>query len=301
MELHDAYWKNELKLKGTPLSLKGHSRSTEMTCFYVPELNLYLDAGVHSNYSADHIFITHGHGDHIQQLNGIIKSQNEERNKGTAIQIYCPQKSADLLYGFVESYFRLNACNQYMKVHKIINVNGLECKMGEPKPNFVLTIKKRNYLVDVVKCTHTVPTLGYGFSEIRKRLKDEYKGLDKSDIIALKKTGTEITHEVPVPLFCFLGDTTHAVFDNYPEVLGYPNLIVECTFLEDEEIDEARKRKHMHWQNLRPVIESHPDVFFILIHFSLRYKDREIEEFFEGKLLDNMIVWTDRQLIKKGD
>ena len=81
MDPHSAYWKQEFKLPKNGFRLKGHSRSTEMTCFYLADLGIYWDAGVHSYYACDLIGLTHGHGDHFQAINGILKSQNIERSK----------------------------------------------------------------------------------------------------------------------------------------------------------------------------------------------------------------------------
>jgi len=291
MDPHNSYWKHEFKLPKTGLRLKGHSRSTEMTCFYIPELNMYFDAGVHSYYSCDHMMITHGHGDHIQSLNGILKSQNQERSTAP-IPIYCPQEIVKMLTKYIEAFFQVNANNPYLKCQKIVNIKGMS--PGERLP---LTIKKRDYLLDAFKCTHSVPTLGYGLTELREKLKEELKGLPQSEIINLKKAGQEITHTSEVPLFCYIGDTTHVVFQENPQIFKYPNIVVECSFLDEDDEAEASKRKHMHWSNLSKIIDSNPDNFFILIHFSLRYTDYDIEKFFADKLRKNMLVWTDNKLL----
>ncbi len=292
MDPHNSYWKHEFKLPKTGFRLKGHSRSTEMTCFYIPELNIYFDAGVHSYYSCDNIMITHGHGDHIQSLNGILKSQNQERSK-EAIPVYCPQEITKMLTKYIEAFFQVNANNPYLKCHKIVNIIGVS-----PGDRVPLIIKKRNYLMDAFKCTHSVPTLGYGLTELRKKLKDELKGLSQSELIALKEAGTTIDKTIEVPLFCFLGDTTHDVFLENEKIFEYPTIVVECSFLENDDLGEASKRKHMHWSHLSKVIDQHPDNFFILIHFSLRYTDSDIERFFVDKLYKNMLVWTDNKLIQ---
>ena len=283
-----------MKLSKTGLRLKGHSRSTEMTCFYIPELCIYFDAGVHGYYSCDHIFITHGHGDHIQALNGILKSQNQERSK-KPMPIYCPNDITKMLSKYVEAYFQVNANNPYLKCHKIIAMKGVN--IGDRIP---LKIKNHNYIIDAFECAHSVPTLGYGISESREKLLDELKGKPQTDIVALKKTGVAITKTIEVPLVCYLGDTTHEVFEikSNGKIFNYPNIIVECSFLEKDELIEAQKCKHMHWDNLKPIIERHPDCHFILIHFSLRYMDSDIEKFFNGKLMKNMTVWTDNKLLE---
>ena len=236
---HSSYWKNEIKLSKTGLRLKGHSRSTEMTCFYIPDLCIYWDAGVHGYYNCDHMFITHGHGDHIQSINGILKSQKQERSK-KATPIYCPQELTKMLFKYIESFFQANANNPYLKCHKIVNMKGVN-----PGDRIPLKIKNHNYVVDAYQCCHSVPTLGYGLSETRDKLIDELVGRPTAEIVAMKKTGKIITKTTEVPLLCFLGDTTHEVFEKKEnaKILTYPNIIVECTFLEEDELIEAVNRK----------------------------------------------------------
>ena len=36
----------------------------------------------------------------------------------------------------------------------------------------------------------------------------------------------------------------------------------------------------VHWEELRPYVCAHPEVMFVLIHFSLRYTDAEVLAFF---------------------
>jgi ribonuclease Z len=67
-------------------------------------------------------------------------------------------------------------------------------------------------------------------------MKSEYKDLAKNEIINLRKNGVEISENVHLPLFAFLGDTTHKVFDMNPKLLSYPIIIIECTFLLDDHI-----------------------------------------------------------------
>ena len=139
-------------------------------------------------------------------------------------------------------------------------------------------------------------------------MKSEYKDLPRDEIIALRKKGVEITENAKHYLFAFLGDTTHRVFDMNTELLNYPVIIVECTFLYDEHLPgnherfnyhlilklDAEKSKHAHWNNLRPIIEKNKQCIFVLIHFSLRYTDQQVLDFFEKmpEKLENVVVFV---------
>ena len=58
----------------------------------------------------------------------------------------------------------------------------------------------------------------------------------------------------------------------------------------------AESNKHIHWDQLYPFVQSHSDRLFVLIHFSMRYEDDEIIEFFEKekkeKGIENIKVWA---------
>ena len=67
----------------------------------------------------------------------------------------------------------------------------------------------------------------------------------------------------------------------------------ECTFIETEDKEKALKKKHMHWEFLKPHVEENKGTTFVLIHFSLRYKDEFIQKFFSQQKLPNVIVWLE--------
>lgn len=70
-----------------------------------------------------------------------------------------------------------------------------------------------------------------------------------------------------IPRYIYIGDTTEKVFELSPEIFNYEAIIVECTFLYDDDLERAAETKHCHWKTLRPIIESHPSNTFVLYHF----------------------------------
>lgn len=159
------------------------------------------------------------------------------------------------------------------------------------KPNDSLTFgKKSQYRVDIFKCYHSVPCIGYGFSECRKKLKTQYKDYKGSELGKLRKQGVEISQDVLIKLFVYLGDTSIDVFDQ-SMILSYPYVIVECTFLFDGDgiEDRCKRDGHIVWKQLQPIIIENPHTIFILIHFSLRYSQQQIIDFFEKEKRQKMI------------
>jgi hypothetical protein len=102
-----------------------------------------------------------------------------------------------------------------------------------------------------------------------------------------------------IPLFAFLCDTDHNVFnENIPYngkwVIEYPILIIECTFFDKSDIKKAKKDKHMHWINLEPFVKKHSNIKFKLIHLSERYTLQQLCNFRENiSCYDNVELLID--------
>ena len=89
----------------------------------------------------------------------------------------------------------------------------------------------------------------------------EFKKLTGKEIGQLRKSGFEVSNKVEVNKLVFLGDTTITVFDN-PEVLKSSVIFVECTIIDDDvSPEETFERGHIHWQQLKPIIEKNPTGF----------------------------------------
>jgi ribonuclease Z len=80
------------------------------------------------------------------------------------------------------------------------------------KPGDEFELKKEKYVLRVIKCTHSTPTVGYAFYKVANKLKEEYASLPGKEIGALRKKGIQVTKPVKTPNFVYVGDTTHAVF-----------------------------------------------------------------------------------------
>jgi ribonuclease Z len=199
-------------------------------------------------------------------------------------KIYVPKSCEKQIWDYIHYTFAMTKNTPNPKIHNKCNIIG--CMIGERQH---MIIKKMPYIVDIYKAYHTVPCVSYGFSEVRTRLLPEYKGYEQAAIEQLKHDGVTITTTVEIPQFFFGGDTDERIFTNPIE--KFPTIIIECSFLYPEHMENAKKDKHMHWNNLMPYIATHPDNTFILMHFSARYTDEEINAFFKDKKLDNMIIW----------
>ena len=257
-------WKNNIPVGSTSLSITGSSVAGIRTAFQIPEWRIQLDAGNQSFNKISDIFITHTHADHVASLPLIILENISDK---ITTNIYCPKESTKLIEGMITSFLMCN----YNSIHvpkRYYHVIGLE-------PSYLLEVKlnKQNVIVQSFYSDHTVMTLSYGFIEKKKKLKDEFTGLDGKEIVALKTKGVEITAEVEYKKLVFCGDTSINIFTINPDILSFDNIVIECTFFEEDDLQLAESRKHMHWLQLKPVILENPHINFYLIHISAKYHD----------------------------
>ncbi|KAH8666552.1 beta-lactamase-like protein [Xylariales sp. PMI_506] len=289
--------------------LTGKSRAAWHTSFVIPQLNLLLDAGLCvNNLRPKHIFLTHGHTDHTLLTPAFVKRDDPP-------DIFCPFEMTTVLNNFISAKTILNLGG----VVSLEDVNASEAARlasappdGDPPKRHKLNThemrglrdgdvvplrRTKNVTAMAFSCDHSLPCLGYVFSVTTNKLKLEYQGKEAKELQSIRKSGIEITEPISRPVFAFLGDTTANTLAAAPQWLqdGIPVVITECSFLYEEHRGQAEKTKHTMWSDLEKVIRRWPQTTFILMHFSLRYTEKEIRQFFHG-LTDapsNIVVWID--------
>ena len=299
--------------------LTGRSRAAWHTSFVIPALNLLLDAGLCVNKQRPkHIFLTHGHNDHVLLAPAFVKRSDPP-------DIFCPGEMKAIFEEFIRADRLLNL-GGHITVEQADASLLLDSDSDDdeedtdpkkkPKPStrprglldthvthglkhgdIVPLRRTRNITAQAFQCDHSVPCLGYVFSATTNKLKPEYTSRPGPELKSLREAGVEITAAVTAPIFAFLGDTTAATLAASPEWLvnGIPVVITECSFLREEHRAQAVKTRHTLWADLEPVIRRWPKTTFVITHFSMRYKDEEVRKFF-AEMVDppgNIVVWVD--------
>lgn len=272
-------WKNNTNLGDTKWSVSGTSIAGIRTAFLLPELKIQLDAGYQSFTKVSDIFITHSHADHIASLPLIIL---ENISNKIVTNVYCPKESKTFIEKMLVSFIMCNYNNNQIpkKYFKIIPLDN--------KYSIELKLNNQNIKIKLFESCHTVPTLSYGFIDVKKKLKNEYKDLKGEEIVNLKKKGIIVTENVDYKKLVFCGDTSIDIFKDL-SIFEFENIIIECTFFDDEDLKIAVDRKHMHWSLLKEVIIKYPKINFYLIHISAKYHNlNKINEYIEG--IENVFI-----------
>ena len=155
-----ALWSYHYELKGTGgLTLRGYSRGGERSGFTIPALSVMFDAGIRTHQTPDRILITHCHCDHSYDLPIIMAGNYDVRCK-----IYSPVAS-QVLDSFITSSFKL--MGNTVPHHQTTHLDHMVDHRFQFKQNNKL------YEIETFRCYHTVPTIGYGISEFRQKVKKE--------------------------------------------------------------------------------------------------------------------------------
>jgi ribonuclease Z len=268
------------------LQISGYSRAAHRTGLEVKGLNILLDAGLDVQKAYEHIFITHQHLDHCIYLPQY--TMNIDNNM--KINVISTQNILDNVKPYVISALRMSKnININVSNDEILNMANTNFVNVDINNTYEFTHGKDKWLVNLIKCSHGIESVGFGFSIIKNKLKQEYIGMNNKEIVILKMDNIQLTEEVKENVFLFLGDTDKKILQNQ-EIYTYKTIIIECTYIYDieEEIKLAKINKHIHWMNIKDIIKNHNNIQFILIHFSMKYTKKEIEEFFKKENLMNV-------------
>jgi ribonuclease Z len=263
--------------KGERNTLVGRSRAGEGTCFALPELKWMFDCGaLIQGWKPRIIFLTHTHSDHAHFLTHI-------KNEINPPVIYLPAEAEPFVKAHLIAHQEMTECMKEAESQEGGKYH-VDYILRPTRPGEEIRFRQggTEYVVRTLRMEHRIPCLGYSIFKMRSQLKDEYIGMPGREIGRLRKEGVDVTVSYEEPLICFLGDTTAAVFSHHPEILSqHKVIVVECSFIDTESLPRAEKTKHMHWNSLKPHVEAHPDTFFVLTHFSLKYSALSLRYFFQ--------------------
>lgn len=247
------------------ISIEGVSRSTIETYFHIKELKLCFDIGkcpIHLT-TVPNIFLSHMHGDHAMGMYYYLSHRN--LGKMPPGKIYLPEKAFEDTQKAIESFSALEHVKRSYELIPLADNQEFDYD--------------RNHVIRTFPTDHRIPSLGYLIQTKKSKLKPEFLNKSQQEIIALKKSGVEITDTKLEPFITYLGDSTIHPVDEFDFIKQSTILIMECTFLTNEHYDQAEARKHIHIRNIIDRAEEFKNKYILLTHFSMRYTEDMIREY----------------------
>jgi ribonuclease Z len=259
--------RGRVQIEAGGFQIEGVSIAGHESFYKVPPFRSLLEFGRAPDdvvgYST--VCLTHGHLDHAAGL-----AHHASRRRLTGLppaRVFAPEEAVPDLEAWLAISQRLESVDY-----------GVHVTPAVPGRSVML----RNDLeLKFLPGRHRVPTVGYLFSEIRKKLTDELIGRTGEEIAALRAGGAEVTRREEIPLLAYPGDCGPEVFDAAPELFRARVLLIECTFLAPDDRDRAREYAHIHLDDIAARASLFENEAIVLTHFSLRYRPDEILEALE--------------------
>ena len=146
---------------------------------------------------------------------------------------------------------------------------------------------RASWLSSVHAVTHTVPALGFIVWERRNKLKEEYQSLSGEQIRDLRLAGTEVTHEIRMPL----RGVPWRQFDRRPR--SQPRRLQGGNPHHGDDVrrqahaaEEIHKHGHMHLDEIVERRDRFENQVIIAGHFSTRYNGSGLEQLVTQSLPD---------------
>ncbi len=253
-----------MSLEAAGIPIEGVSIAGHESFYKLPTLRTLLEFGRAPEDVLGYatVCVSHGHLDHIAGL-AHFASRRRLQDLPPA-RIFVPAEAASHVAQWVD------ACEKLERISYAI-----EIVPASPGERFGL----RNDLeLTILPGRHRVPAVGYLFSEVRHKLRDELAGRSGAEIAALRASGVEVTRREQIPLLAYPGDCGAEIFEACPELFHARVLLLECSFLLPEDRDRAREYAHIHLDDILERAERFENEAIVLTHFSQRYTPDEIRK-----------------------
>ena len=265
-------------------SLNGFSISGLSTYLQIPELDFMVDIGECplSAVPINHLFLTHAHGDHARCL-----MRHHSLRKMTGI-------AKDAIYYIPEPF--VEKAKARIKAEALFE-NVPEYKFRYPEIQAVIPNERvhlayrKDLALEIFPVEHSIPSMGCTLFRYKKKLKQELLNATPEELIQKRLSGEKITNDIYEPRISFRRDCKTESLKNMPYLLDSEVIVMECTFLNDEDEEMAHLKSHSHLNEIVRILEEIGDSAkckcLVLNHFSMKYPEKHILSVMEKKIPDS--------------
>ncbi|MGH9368592.1 MAG: MBL fold metallo-hydrolase [Thermoanaerobaculia bacterium] len=260
--------RGRVRLEAAGIEIEGVSIAGHESFYKVPAFHCLLDFGRAPEDAVSYatVCLTHGHLDHAA---GLAHHASRRRLAGLLpARVFVPEEAAVDLEAWLSISEKLEEVRY-----------GVRLVPSRPGDRVLL---RRDLELRVLPGRHRVPTVGFLFSEVKHKLREQFAGRPGYELAALRERGTEVTRREEIPLLAYPGDCGVEIFDAAPELFRARVLLIECSFLRAEDVERARVYEHLHLQDFLDRADRFENEAIVLTHFSQRYRNEEIFEALRG-------------------
>jgi ribonuclease Z len=256
--------RGRVRLDVAGIAIEGVSIAGHESFYKIPAFHSLLDFGRAPEDAVSYAtaFLTHGHLDHAAGL-----AHHASRRKLAGLppaRVFAPEEAIADLEAWIAASERLERVPY-----------GVDLAAVRPGDRIPL---RKDLEVRVLPGRHRVPTVGFLFSEVKHKLREEFAGRAGHEIAELRGRGVEVARREEIPLLAYPGDCGQEIFDAAPEIFGARVLLIECSFLRPDDVDRARLYAHLHLRDFLDRASLFENEAIVLTHFSQRYSNGEIRE-----------------------
>ncbi|GLD93925.1 hypothetical protein PINS_up002530 [Pythium insidiosum] len=239
------------------------------SCCYVESVDVAFDIGCCFGRveSKSHVFITHGHVDHIAAF-----VQHAARR---ALQRMKPAKYYVLPH-------LIPHMEMVLKSFSAMQEDAIRATIVPIEPLTEIHVDT-TWSVRAFPTCHRVPSVGFVLYRKTNKLREDLVGMDGKEIAALRRAGEVVSHTISTPEIAYTGDTTIEVFERaeaegFGDLLRVKVLITEATYIDDSKTSQqAVDRGHIHLNQLVELQDRLVHVgALVLVHSSAKYRDEEL-------------------------
>lgn len=255
------------------ITIEGYSRAAVQTYWRIPEFRVGFDLGSQpwSFMGTPTWLVSHTHMDHVLALPAYVARRR--MMKMDPPTIYLPEEAVDPIQKILRQMSRLDR-------------GRLPCNLVPTRPGDEIALS-RELRVTVSATRHTLPSMGFVIWECRRKLREEFQGLSGEEIRDLRLAGTDVTRELRIPRFAYLGDSAPEGLDGCPAMYEAEVLVLELTFVSPSHRKEKiHKFGHMHLDDLVERADRFKNQLVIASHFSTRYQTGQIRHIVHQRMPD---------------